>query len=97
MKKGTNIKKLRHELLEKLVNEYEQNECIGHDPYKKFSEIIQKLNFGIPFVDHVAKKTYIKSKIGSSNNEIEEYKINDEYIISESEEEEYQKLLAEFG
>ena len=97
LKKGTNIKKLRHELLEKLVNEYEQNECIGHDPYKKFSEIIQKLNFGIPFVDHVAKKTYIKSKIGSSNNEIEEYKINDEYIISESEEEEYQKLLAEFG
>ena len=68
LKKGTDIKKLRHDLLEKLVNEYEQNECIGPDPYKRFSEIIQKLSFGSPFVEHVAKKTYVKSK---SNNNID--------------------------
>ena len=93
LKKGTNIKKLRHELLEKLVNEYEQNECIGHDPYKKFSEIIQKLNFGSPFVDHIAKKTYIKSK--SSNNKELDY--NDSLLESSFDEDEYQKLLEEFG
>ena len=81
LKKGTNIKQLRHELLEKLVTEYEQNDSIGLEPYKKFSDIIQKLNFGSPFVEHVAKKTYVKSK----NNCIEE------------KEEEYQKLLEEFG
>ena len=62
LKRGTNIKQIRHELLEKLVTEYEQNDCIGPDPYKKFSDMIQKLNFGSPFVDHVAKKTYVKSK-----------------------------------
>jgi hypothetical protein len=92
LKKGTNIKKLRHELLEKLVNEYEQNECIGHDPYKQFSEIIQKLSFGTPFVDHMAKKTYIKSK---SNNK--EFDYNDSLLDSSFDEEEYQKLLEEFG
>jgi hypothetical protein len=30
--------------------------------------MIQKLNFGTPFVDHVAKKTYIKTK----NNDLQE-------------------------
>ena len=62
LKKGTDIKLIRRELLEKLVIEYEQNGTIGIDPYKKFSEIINKLNFGSPFIDHVAKKTYIKTK-----------------------------------
>jgi hypothetical protein len=62
LKKGTDIKQIRKDLLEKLVTEYEENGSVGIDPYKQFSEIIQKLNFGIPFVDHVAKKTYIKTK-----------------------------------
>jgi hypothetical protein len=98
LKKGTNIKQLRHELLEKLVTEYENNDCIGPDPYKQFSDIIQKLNFGSPFVDHMAKKTYVKSK-----NTIED---KGEVTMSldkmtnhdlEYSEEEYQKLLEEFG
>ena len=89
LKKGTNIRQIRKDLLDKLVTEYEENGSIGIDPYKQFSEIIQKINFGSPFVEHVAKKTYIKSK---SNN-----KINNGSILSEEEEEEYQKLLAEFG
>ena len=60
LKKGTDIRQIRRDLLEKLVIEYEENGSVGIDPYKKFSEIIQKLNFGLPFVDHVAKKTYVK-------------------------------------
>ena len=96
LKKGTNIKQIRHELLEKLVTEYEQNDCIGPDPYKKFSDMIQKLNFGSPFVDHVAKKTYVKSKNTIEDKEevitLEEIHHNLEYS-----EEEYQKLLEEFG
>jgi hypothetical protein len=67
LKKGTDIKLIRRELLEKLVIEYEENGSIGIDPYKKFSEIINKLNFGSPFIDHVAKKTYIKQKIQMIN------------------------------
>ena len=93
LKKGTDIRKIRRDLLEKLVNEYEQNECIGHDPYKQFSDIIQKLNFGTPFVDHLARKTYVKSKIGNNK----EFDYNDSLLDSSFDEEEYQKLLEEFG
>jgi len=105
LKKGTNIKQLRHELLEKLVTEYEENNCIGIDPYKRFSDIIQKLNFGLPFVDHVAKKTYVKSKNVGQLTSNENSLNNEEIEIEFSEfgnddlfdEEEYQKLLEEFG
>jgi hypothetical protein len=87
LKKGANIKQIRKDLLEKLVTDYEDNGCIGTDPYKQFSEIIQKLNFGTPFVDHVAKKTYVKTK---SNTDESCGEIFDD-------EEEYKKLLEEFG
>ena len=113
LKKGTDVKKIRATLLEKLVNEYEENGCIGIDPYKKFSDIIQKLNFGNPFIDHVAKKTYvktkntnlqtIKNKDNEINNENKNNKNNNDYEYDESsgrifdEEEEYKKLLEEFG
>ena len=100
LKKGTDIKLIRRNLLEKLVNEYEgrlsssENESIGIDPYKQFSDIIQKLNFGTPFVDHIAKKTYIKSKsnVGEEENETENKKLDIDY-----DDEEYKKLLEEFG
>jgi hypothetical protein len=98
LKKGTDIKLLRRDLLEKLVNEYEENGSIGIDPYKRFSEIIQKLNFGSPFIDHVAKKTYVKTKSNvnelllSSNPSVEINEIEDEI-----DEDEYQELLKEFG
>ena len=99
LKKGTNIKQLRHELLEKLVTEYEKNDCIGLDPYKQFSDIIQKLNFGTPFVDHMAKKTYVKSK--NCIEEKGEVTMSEEKSLHghdlEYSEEEYQKLLEEFG
>ena len=101
LKKGTDIKKLRHELLEKLVTEYEENGSIGIDPYKRFYDIIQKLNFGTPFVDHVAKKTYVKTK---SNNQLEcdnlenkELEYIDSFCDESFDEEEYKQLLEEFG
>ena len=105
LKKGTNIKQLRHELLEKLVTEYEENNCIGTDPYKRFSDIIQKLNFGSPFVDHVAKKTYVKSKnVGQLSCDENSLNLNQEEtdnefseLVNDSFDEEYKKLLEEFG
>jgi len=99
-KKGSDIRQIRRDLLEKLVVEYEENGSVGVDPYKRFSDIIQKLNFGSPFVDHVAKKTYVKRCTTlKSNNTLEK---NSEIINKieediEYSEEEYQKLLEEFG
>ena len=103
LKKGTNIKQIRKDLLDKLVNEYEENGSVGIDPYKKFSEIIQKLNFGSPFVDHVAKKTYVKRCANVENNKGESFdeplcgESFDEPLCGESfDEEEYKKLYEEF-
>ena len=106
LKKGTDVRQIRKDLLEKLVTEYEENGSIGIDPYKQFSDIIQKLNFGTPFVDHMAKKTYIKTKNTDETNKNEELKKDnlqsDELgvkiqIMDESfDEEEYQKLYEEF-
>ena len=62
LRNSIKLKQLRSELLEKLTKEFEDNGNVGKDPYVKFYEMIQKLNFGVPFVDHVAKKTYVKSK-----------------------------------
>ena len=98
-KKGSDIRQIRRDLLEKLVVEYEENGSIGVDPYKRFSDIIQKLNFGSPFVDHVAKKTYVKRCSTVKTNTLEK---NSEIINKieediEYSEEEYQKLLEEFG
>ena len=65
LKKGADIKYLKRDLLNKLIKEYEDNNNIGIDPYKKFYDILQKIDFGTPFVDHVAKKTYVKTKSGN--------------------------------
>ena len=108
LKKGTDIRQIRGELLEKLVSEYEQNGGVGVDPFKQFSEIIQKLNFGNPFVDHVAKKTYVKRcasndspvcgiSLETKNTDLELIDNNFKNEFNEQDEEEYQKLLAEFG
>ena len=96
LKKGTDIKLIRRNLLEKLVNEYEENGSTGIDPYKQFSDIIQKLNFGTPFVDHMAKKTYVKTKNTDETNKIEETKKNNLQSDESFDEEEYQKLYEEF-
>ena len=101
LKKGTDIKQIRSQLLEKLVAEYEENGNVGIDPFKQFSDMIKKLNFGNPFVDHVAKKTYVKrcSKKDSISDtkSLETINTHLESIENEYDEEEYQKLLEEFG
>ena len=101
LKKGTDINLLRRYLLDKLVAEYEDNGYVGIDPFVKFTDIIKKLNFGSPFVEHVAKKTYIKTK---NTSDVNYDKKNDNQVEMESydeslsyDEEEYQKLLKEFG
>ena len=96
LKKGTDIKLLRRNLLEKLVNEYEKNGNVGTDPYKIFSEIILKLNFGSPFIEHVAKKTYIKTK-NSEDGQIFQILDEQKEEIIDEDEDEYQKLYEEFG
>ena len=58
LRKGADIKILKKELLEKLVKKYENTDI---DPYVNFYDILKKLDFGKPFVEHIAKKTYIKS------------------------------------
>ena len=101
LKRGTNIKQIRKDLLEKLVTEYEENGCIGIDPYKQFSEIINKLNFGTPFIDHVAKKTYVKTKnINEKSLEDNSDELNEDIDfdgLTEEEYKEYKELLKEFG
>jgi hypothetical protein len=59
LKKGADIKSVKRELLDKLIEQYDNTDI---DPYVKFCDILKKLDFGNPFVDHVAKKTYIKTK-----------------------------------
>ena len=66
LRKGTDIKIIKKELLNKLIKQYENTDI---DPYVKFYVIFKKLDFGEPFVDHIAKKTYVKSKSILDNNE----------------------------
>ena len=66
LKKGADIKSVKRELLNKLIEQYDNTEI---DPYVKFCDILKKLDFGNPFVDHVAKKTYIKTKSNNTNIE----------------------------
>jgi hypothetical protein len=71
LKKGTDmneIKIIKRDLLNKLIEKYEGTNI---DPYVKFYDIIKKLDFGNPFVEHIAKKTYVKTKGNLDNSEIE--------------------------
>jgi hypothetical protein len=70
--KGSNSKTIKKDLLDKLIRKYEGTEV---DPYGKFYEYLQNIQFGTPFVEHVAKKTYIKTKPNSSK--IEDKELND--------------------
>ena len=70
--KGSNNKSIKKDLLDKLIKKYENT---GVDPYNKFYEYLQNIQFGTPFVEHVAKKTYIKTKpdiIENKKNNIED-------------------------
>uniref|UniRef100_A0A6C0I6U1 Uncharacterized protein n=1 Tax=viral metagenome TaxID=1070528 RepID=A0A6C0I6U1_9ZZZZ len=111
LKKGTDIKDIRGKLLDKLVTEYEENGCTGTDPYTRFADMIKKLNFGNPFVDHVAKKTYVKTKNSQDTTETINNMLTDNHIENHQENIEnceiidtqdidyleYKKLLEEFG
>jgi hypothetical protein len=104
LRNGMDIKLIRRNLLNELVDEYEDNGRMGIDPYQKFSEYINKLNFGTPFVDHVAKKTYIKTKTNNDNytNENDINNVNNKNYNSIDyddyyDEEEFKKLEEEFG
>ena len=57
--KGSNNQSIKKDLLDKLIEKYEGT---GVDPYNKFYEYMQNIQFGTPFIEHVAKKTYIKTK-----------------------------------
>ena len=77
LRKGADIKLVKKELLEKLIEKYEGTHI---DPYIRFYDFLKKLDFGNPFVDHLAKKTYIKNKSNNSN-QLNETNINDEFIF----------------
>jgi hypothetical protein len=69
LKKGTDmneIKIIKRDLLNKLIEKYENTNI---DSYVKFYDIIKKLEFGNPFVEHIAKKTYVKTKSNLDNSE----------------------------
>ena len=51
---NTSVKK---DLLDKLISKYEGTRI---DPYVRFYECLQNIEYGQPFVEHVAKKTYVK-------------------------------------
>lgn len=64
--KGSNNKSIKKDLLDKLIQKYEGTEV---DPYSKFYDYLQNIQFGTPFVEHVAKKTYIKTKPNLMDNQ----------------------------
>ena len=66
--KGSNNKSLKKDLLNKLIKKYEGTSV---DPYNKFYEYLQNIQFGTPFVEHVAKKTYVKTKPNSAEHDNE--------------------------
>ena len=67
--KSSDNKEVKKELLEKLIKKYDGTAV---DPYNKFYDYLQNIKFGTPFVEHVAKKTYVKTKpnLIESNEEI---------------------------
>ena len=64
--KSSNNQSIKKDLLDKLIKKYEGTEI---DPYCKFYDYLQNIKFGTPFVEHIAKKTYIKTKSIDDTNE----------------------------
>lgn len=76
LRKGANTKPIKNQVLTKLQNDYQEQlesyeceEVTAPEPYGTFTDKIQKLSFGKPFVNHVASKTYHKTKIDNSDND----------------------------
>ena len=72
--KGSNNQSIKKNLLNKLIKKYEGT---GVDPYNKFYEYLQNIQFGTPFVEHVAKKTYVKTKPTSVEHNEESKNLDD--------------------
>lgn len=96
--KSSNNKSIKKDLLDKLIQKYEGS---GIDPYTKFYEYLQNIQFGTPFIEHVAKKTYIKTKslneLKNSNESVklkknELYKINYDIDLDKINDEDIEKL-----
>lgn len=60
LRKGVDIKIIRQELLSKIIYKYKDNPNV--EPYEKLYFLMNKLEFGDPFVSQMARKTYIKTK-----------------------------------
>lgn len=60
LRKGVDINIIRQELLSKIILKYKDNPNI--EPYEKLYFLMNKLEFGDPFVSQMARKTYIKTK-----------------------------------
>ena len=63
LRKGVDVRIIRQEILNKLIDKYSDDP--NFEPYEKLFFLMDKLEFGDPFVVQVAKKTYIKSKTPS--------------------------------
>ena len=92
LKNTSNNTSVKKDLLDKLISKYEGT---GIDPYVRFYECLQNIEYGQPFVEHVAKKTYVKGhslsidETNDKNKELE--KIDASNKIVEIEEENFDK------
>jgi hypothetical protein len=92
LKNTSNNTSVKKDLLDKLISKYEGT---GIDPYVRFYECLQNIEYGQPFVEHVAKKTYVKGhslsidETNDKNKELE--KIDTSNKIVEIEEENFDK------
>jgi hypothetical protein len=62
LKNTSNNTSVKKDLLDKLISKYERT---GIDPYVRFYECLQNIEYGQPFIEHVAKKTYVKGQYPS--------------------------------
>jgi hypothetical protein len=74
LKNTSNNTSVKKDLLDKLISKYEGT---GIDPYVRFYECLQNIEYGQPFVEHVAKKTYVKNKPLFDKENEEDYIEND--------------------
>ena len=79
LKNTSHNSSVKKDLLDTLISKYEGT---GIDPYLRFYECLQNIEYGQPFVEHVAKKTYVKGQSISQGlcpkheTDINEYKLN---------------------
>jgi hypothetical protein len=81
LKNTSHNSSVKKDLLDTLISKYEGT---GIDPYLRFYECLQNIEYGQPFVEHVAKKTYVKGQSISQGlcpkheTDVNEYKLNND-------------------